>query len=146
VHQPLHGAEHANDAGGNQVPVVRGDNVWGTNLHSYWDTDTIHRLGSSPEAIAKDLIAGDDATNFAAWTGGSSADWAQESYVVAVNYAYRIGATQRDCKISKRSGGFTVEHCYVLDDTYAANAAGQARRRLQQAGARLAQTIINALQ
>ena len=48
VHQPLHAADH-HDAGGNGVLVLFGRQTVGEQLHAYWDTTVVKRLGKDPE-------------------------------------------------------------------------------------------------
>jgi hypothetical protein len=151
VHQPLHAAERDHDRGGNSVYVVVGDNVWGTNLHSYWDTNTVSRLGSSPELIAAALLADITPAKRTAWTAGAPNDqalaWANASYGKARIYAYdRLPHTHRSCRISHRDAPATTESCIVIHKTYATAATGQARRQLEMAGVRLAHVIVEALE
>lgn len=112
VHQPLH-AGFRHDAGGNDFEVT-----WhgrSTELHRIWDStmlDTAHlssgryarRLRAAPTAIA---------------TGGSPAEWAQES-----------------CRIDRDGGVYPPGH--VIDAAYMRRERPIAERRLRQAGARLA--------
>jgi len=150
IHQPLHAAERNNDSGGNGVFVVVGNNVNGTTLHGYWDTNTVSRLGSTPQKIADALAADITPAKWNSWTSGAGTDralpWATASYQVAKTYAYDgLPTKKRSCKIRHRDGTVTTETCIEIDQTYAKAATGQARTQLQMAGVRLADTIINAL-
>jgi len=145
VHQPLHAAQHNNDQGGNLVYVVTGKAKNGSNLHSFWDTATVGRLGSSPDTISAALISDISASDIAMWRQGGPRDWAMESYQVARDVAYRTPSKTRSCTIRARDGSSKAETCIVLDGIYRANAAGAAQTRLEAAGVRLAWVISEAL-
>ncbi|WP_304190129.1 S1/P1 nuclease [Phenylobacterium aquaticum] len=150
VHQPLHAAERNNDAGGNAVPVVLGQNTWGLPLHSYWDDNVVHNLGSTPDAVATALIADITPAKRKAWTSGAPADqalaWANESFPVAREYAYaKLPTKTRACKISDRHGPPKTPDCFVIDTDYANAASIQGRVQLEKAGVRLADLVLQAL-
>ena len=149
VHQPLHGADD-HDLGGNEKFIVTGNAKNGSNLHSYWDTNTVHRLGSTPEKIADSLIEDISASDIAAWTPSSAPDptwaWADESFGIASKAYSKLPKKKRSCKIRKRDGSTLQTTCIVISNTYATWATGKARRRLQMAGVRLAAVIREALQ
>jgi len=145
VHQPLHAAERHDDQGGNLVYVVAGSARYGTNLHSFWDRDTVKRLGSTPEALSGTLIADISGADRAAWQQGTSRDWAMESYQIAHDNAYRTPAQHRSCVIKEFNKPAHTESCIVLDDTYRVAAAGKVHQRLEMAGVRLAWVISQAL-
>ena len=155
LHQPLHASDN-HDRGGNEVPVVWGTNTSGTNLHSYWDTNTVHRIGSTPELVAAALIADIRPTDAAKWSGqtpvsGGGRDprltaWALESFGAAKTLTYgRLSTTTRTCKITKRDKPPTMEACRMINPAYAIAATGQARKQLQKAGVRLAALLIESL-
>lgn len=151
VHQPLHDAERNKDRGGNEVPVVVGQNAWGTSLHGYWDTNVIHRLGSTPEAIAGVLNAELDQNIPADWVATASdartLTWATDGYAIADNWAYaKLSDTTRTCRIAVRNKPPKIEPCHVISTTYAQDATGKARGQLERAGVRLAAVITEALQ
>jgi S1/P1 Nuclease len=149
VHQPLHAADN-HDAGGNNVFVVTGSAKNGTNLHSYWDSNTVRRLGSTPQNVADALIGDIDASDTAAWASSTAADptwaWADESFAIATDAYSKLPKKKRSCKERKRDGSTIQARCVVISDAYAIWATGQARRRLQMAGVRLAAVIREALQ
>ena len=149
VHQPLHAADR-HDTGGNDVFVVTGTGKNGTNLHSYWDSNTVSRLGSAPQKVADAIIGDIDASDLAAWTSSPAADptwaWADESFAIASKAYTKLPKKKRSCKIRKRDGTTIQTTCIVISNTYAIWATGQARRRLQMAGVRLAAVIKEALQ
>ena len=150
LHQPLHAAEHDHDQGGNKVLVVSGSAQYGDTLHGYWDSKTVSRMGSSPQAISTALIAAMDQTltpaDLADWRRGGPRDWAQESFQIAKTSAYDIPAITRPCLIKDYDKPPKHEVCRVLPTTYAVDATGQARRQLEKAGVRLAYVIGQALQ
>lgn len=149
VHQPLHAADNR-DAGGNTVYVVTGHANNGTNLHSYWDSNTVRRLGSTPQKVADALLTDISLSDIAAWTTGAAADptwgWADESYAVAQKAYSKLPKKRRSCKERKKDGSTFQTQCLVISSAYATWATGQARQRLQMAGVRLATVIREALQ
>ena len=150
-HQPLHAAEHKDarghgDQGGNLVNVVTGTQKNSTNLHSYWDSSTVKRLGSSPETIAPVLIKGISAADVAQWQAGSPSDWAMESFAVARDVAYgQLPKRTRACAIRSRNGPPTTGRCRQLTQSYVLAATGKARHQLQIAGVRLAFVVHQSL-
>jgi hypothetical protein len=149
VHQPLHAADN-HDSGGNDVFIVTGKAKNGSNLHSYWDSNTVRRLGSTPEKVSNALIADIDSSDITAWTSATAADstwaWADESFAVASKAYSKLPKTKRACTVRKRDGTKIQTTCVVISNTYAIWATGQARKRLQMAGVRLANVIREALQ
>ena len=154
IHQPLHASDN-HDRGGNEVPVVWGKKASGTNLHSYWDTETVHRLGRTPELVADALIADIRATDIVAWSGTAPSDagrdprlaaWALESFAVSKLTTYgQLPKATRACTITPRGKPPTTEACRVIDPAYAIAATGQARKQMQKAGVRLAALLIETL-
>jgi hypothetical protein len=148
VHQPLHAADN-HDFGGNNVFVVTGNATRGTNLHSYWDSNTVHRLGSTSDKVADALMTDITTSDIAAWTSGLDSNatwkWADESFSIASKAYSKLPKKKRACKV--RKGDKTIQTtCIVISDAYAVWATGQARKRLQMAGVRLAAVIRKALQ
>jgi hypothetical protein len=112
VHQPLH-AGYRHDAGGNDFQVR-----WqgqGTNLHRIWDSAMLDDAHLSTAQYTRRLLA--ERTPIA--TGGTPAEWAQES-----------------CRIDRDDGVYPSSH--VIDEAYMQRERPIAERRLRQAGARLA--------
>lgn len=145
VHQPLHAAEHKNDQGGNKVLVVAGKAKYGDKLHGYWDSVTVARLGSGPEALSAALIKDISPADLQAWRKGGPRDWAMESFQGAKDVAYNLPATTRPCLIRGYDKPPTQEICHLLSDDYQAAAAGRAQQQLEMAGVRLAWVIGKAL-
>jgi hypothetical protein len=86
IHQPLRAADD-NDRGGNQKKVsVAGQHPG--NLYHFWDDVLVEQLGPDVKKIASDLITHISKDNVQAWSQGTSADWARDSFQIAKNDAY----------------------------------------------------------
>ncbi len=81
LHQPLHAADSL-DLGGNTKRVSTQGFRLG-NLHHFWDTSFVAQLGVNPETIAADPRGHLFDDQGAAWSKGTPADWAMETFVVA---------------------------------------------------------------
>lgn len=126
--QPLHCADN-HDRGGNEVRVVLdGDR---TNLHRIWDTEVVKALGSAPATVATQLSAQITPGEKAAWSKGTPASWANQSWAIAKHdvYADLPGTGSTDAPIA-------------LPRDYPREKSGIAARQLQRAGVRLA-AILN---
>jgi hypothetical protein len=141
VHQPLHGADHE-DRGGNCVAILTSPNAAPSNLHAYWDTAVVLRLGETPEATATKLTAKITPRDVAAWTprGGITREtvltWAAESLGVARSSAYDL-PSKPNCAAHAAPELLTAE--------YQAKAEAAAALSLEQAGVRLAASLNEAL-
>jgi hypothetical protein len=149
LHQPLHGADNANDHGGNKVLIdyfgVTSDNGYPLSLHWVWDTSIIeHRLGvkegplsqanleaKRAAAIEANEIDRHFGKSLAAEAARSSdpAVWAMESHDAAKRWVYpgvvAVGATPPATPIT-------------LGAAYQARSWPVIERRLDLAGLRLA--------
>jgi hypothetical protein len=123
LHQPLHAADQQ-DRGGNTKRVSAQDSARG-NLHSYWDTDFVRRLGTDDKLVAASLIAMITPADLAEWRKGSTADWAQESYQIAKSQVYG--------KLPQPNS----DGSYMLDRDYVDNATQIVSLQLRKAGVRL---------
>ena len=127
VHQPLHASDHQ-DRGGNCVRIALGGPRT-SNLHAFWDTGVLEPLGSDPAAAAALLASRITPAQAAAWSGGTAADWAQESLGEAKAVAYTLntpaGCSQDVAPISPPAA-------------YVASAQAAADLQLEKAGVRLA--------
>jgi S1/P1 Nuclease len=124
MHQPLH-AGRAADQGGIDIPVsYRGQT---TNLHFFWDTNLVELETGSEEEIAKRLSANLTKEERLKWQAGNFKQWTNESLLLVRSHAYNIG--------------LSVE----LSDDYVEKARPIVRRRLAQAGIRLAWLLNSAL-
>ncbi len=130
VHQPLHVGRGA-DRGGNDIRIS-----WQglpANLHETWDTLLIERERIIARQYAEELLYELTPGEREAWSGGSPADWAEESWHLANTSAYRL------------PDGTPVVSGMRLGRRYAQAAAPVIDRRLTQAGLRLARLIREAL-
>jgi hypothetical protein len=117
MHQPLH-AGRAMDQGGIDISVsYRGQT---TNLHFFWDTNLVELETGNEEEIAKRLTANLTEKERLKWQAGDPKQWTDESLMLARSHAYKTGSS--------------VE----LPDDYVEKARPIVRRRLAQAGIRLA--------
>jgi hypothetical protein len=153
LHQPLHAADN-HDRGGNDVRVKGAGSSPG-NLHHYWDTVFVRRLGTRTDDVARELIAGISDHDRRAWSGGSPADWAKESFQIARTHVYGPlqhtgGLSDTDARagagtevIAGISGGGPLRPI-TLDARYEADAVGIVTGQLQRAGLRLARLLNDA--
>jgi hypothetical protein len=80
LHQPLHTADD-HDAGGNRKRVTA-DGFRPGNLHHFWDTEFVERLGRDPQQVAAGLIAQTTDVQGQVWSQGTAADWAKETFAL----------------------------------------------------------------
>lgn len=132
LHQPLH-ASTEHDQGGN-LKHVSADSLQPANLHRYWDVEFVRALGDDPPQVASELIAHITAADRAAWSRGSVADWALESYAIAKAVAYEP-LPAPDARGE-----------YRLSAGYVNGAVAAVRMQLSRAGVRLAWLLNRALQ
>ena len=124
VHQPLHAADD-HDAGGNRkLAAVEG--LHSGNLHSFWDTQFVKRLGADPRKVAANLIGQISETQRQEWSGGKPTDWAIEGFALARNDAYGL--------LPAPSG----QNTYSLPQEYVEQAVRDVALQLSRAGVRLA--------
>jgi hypothetical protein len=123
LHMPLHVGEN-HDNGGNTLQVRWYDH--GSNLHRVWDSGIIDEARRGEDGWLTDLVALDtDEARGKAQTG-SVEDWATES-LLAAREVYQDPATGRRMKSGAKLGDACQERSLPV-----------AKRRLYQAGARLA--------
>ncbi|HWH76425.1 MAG TPA: S1/P1 nuclease, partial [Candidatus Binatus sp.] len=89
VHQPLHAADRK-DRGGNDVAVLFGNRTEPDNLHAYWDTHLVERLGEDPRKVAVALSQQISKAKAQNWSNGTVRDWAKESFERAKKVAYNF--------------------------------------------------------
>ena len=123
LHQPLHVGDN-HDKGGNRTQVRFYDR--GTNMHRLWDSDMIERAGDDEDFWLADLALLDTPANREAAMRGSVEDWATES-LLAARAAYQVPET-----------GMRIKSGQKLADAYQEANLPVVRRRLFQAGVRLA--------
>lgn len=129
LHQPLHAADN-HDRGGNDVRVTGAGSAPG-NLHHYWDTVFVERLGKSAAEVSRELITRISDDSRRAWSGDSPADWANESFGIARDHVY--GPLHGKART------------LTLDARYEADAGDIVAGQMQRAGLRLARLLNNAL-
>ncbi len=139
--QPLHTADN-HDRGGNDVRVKGAGSPPG-NLHHYWDTVFVRRLGTRADDVSRELIAGISDDDRRAWSGGSPADWAKESFQIARNHVY--GPLQHTSAHSGTGADVDPRGTIALDARYEADARNIVAGQLQRAGLRLARLLNDAL-
>lgn len=136
LNQPLHAAD-AHDRGGNCervwfTPVGGfGLRVWPVeeaSLHRYWDDVGVEALGRSPQEIAAELEQRMTRREIEAWSGGTPADWALETFAVGRDVAYRYGGPL----------ACTSYAAIPLTRAYQAQAKQVTGEQLSRAGIRLA--------
>jgi len=123
LHMPLHVGDN-HDKGGNRTQVRFYNR--GTNMHRLWDSDMIQRAGDDEDFWLADLAPLDTPANRDAAMRGSVEDWATES-LLAARAAYRVPET-----------GMRIKPGQKLADSYQEANLPVVRRRLYQAGVRLA--------
>ncbi|CAM3635630.1 S1/P1 nuclease [Roseateles saccharophilus] len=133
IHQPLHSSDH-HDKGGNGVAIEAPPSKAQGNLHAYWDTQLVQKLGSTVPVAAAAVAKLITAQNVALWSSGSIEDWAGESNARAKDTAYNFSGEKT----------FVDDHGgvgEVLDAQYAARALPVAKEALAKAGVRLANLL-----
>jgi nuclease S1 len=105
VHQPLHAIDDADEGGNLKRVSARG--MRSGNLHHFWDTEFVRRLGGDPQAVSQMLLAHISSSDISAWQRGGAADWARESFslATAVGYDALPRPTER--------GGYRLPAAYV---------------------------------
>jgi hypothetical protein len=127
LHQPLHASDDA-DQGGN-AKRVRAPGRSSGKLHHYWDTEFVRALGHDAPGLAQQLIAGIQPADVKAWSSGSAADWAKESFEIGRQFVY--------AKLPAPKLGM-----YSLSAAYVKGAKQITASQLRKAGVRLA-AILN---
>ena len=87
MHQPMHAGDRG-DLGGNRFAASYGMIAGRTNLHSIWDGFLAERSISTPPPDAAGLLAELSPAERESAKQGSVADWAQESWQAARDFAY----------------------------------------------------------
>lgn len=131
MHQPLHAADH-HDRGANCIRIA---SPRLTNLHAYWDVDTVTQLGGSPRAIADSLDRQITPELMHTWTQGSTRSWALEAHELARRDAYALPDLP-GCRARRTVG---------LSPAYRERALEDTALQLKRAGVRLAAILNGAL-
>jgi S1/P1 Nuclease len=103
------------------------------NLHHFWDTEWVQRLGSDPREVAGTIVARMSDEERRAWSRGKPTDWVMESFDIGRKDAYGL---------LSESG---VRGLYWLNDRNVNAAVRDVRLELSCAGARLAVVLNRAL-
>ncbi len=130
IHQPLHTANNHDSDGSKTLVLIRDRKV---NLHAVWDGYLVQPLGRSPKEITARLEHAITPNERRQWERGTPADWANESFQIALKEAYKKAIMGRD------SNAFTLPPDYVKDDSQIAAI------QLERAGVRLAMVLNTAL-
>jgi hypothetical protein len=122
MHQPLH-AGRGEDRNGTDITVsYRGET---NNLHLFWDINVVEMEEGSAEQVATRLEVGTTVEERIQWQSGDPKKWTDESFRLSRSNAYTVGESMN------------------LSDEYVATALTIVRRRLVQAGVRLAWLLNN---
>jgi hypothetical protein len=122
IHQPLH-AGRREDRGGIDIPVSYRAKT--TNLHLFWDINLVEIEEGTAEELANKLDTDITEKQRTKWQSGDPKKWTNESFRLS------------------RSNAYTVGEFIDLSDEYVATARRIVRRRLAQAGVRLAWLLNN---
>ena len=133
LHQPLHAADH-HDRGGNAVDVLYNKRTTPDNLHAYWDTHLVQKLGTDPRVVGAALNKKITKAKAAAWSKGAPGTWAQETFEKARDVAYDFSGEADD---TDEHGGTAKR----LDAVYDTRALPVVREQLSKAGVRLAAVL-----
>ena len=146
VNDPLLTIEQ-NDQGGRCVALMLPAAKTPVRLSAYWDdTLVVETAGKDPAKAAVQIVAGLTPADIQKWSGGSPADWAQESYNVAKEVTYSFAKDKPKEPASKysfpaRKG--EKDPCgpvplYQVDAGYRERAVAAVKEQLAKGGVRLA--------
>ena len=133
LHMPLH-VGHMDDRGGNLCQVRFPDQATGSNLHRVWDSGVIECLSRDEATWVAQVEPLASPESSRQWLQSDVEDWATESLKLAHDAYYFPAGTSKPLKSGAKLG-----------QPYADFAAPIIRRRLAQAGVRLAHEINEAL-
>ena len=132
LHQPLHASDD-HDQGGNAKRVAAPGGYM-NNLHHYWDTEFVARLGTDAATVAEQIIATITDAQRRLWSAGTAAEWAAESFSVGRTHTYGL------LPAADASGHYEISAAYVAD------AVDVVREQMAKAGVRLAFVLNRDLQ
>jgi len=132
IHQPLHSGDKG-DRGGNDRITAYGI-VPGLKLHGIWDGALAERAITSGD---RPIVRQYGEHERAELTGGAAADWGRESWQIARDFLYPNAFDREPC-----TGDLPRETALTQQDIV--EAAPIARRRVQQAGLRIATLLESA--
>ena len=120
------------------MPVLYGEITSPVNLHSYWDSHLVQQLGRDPRAVGAMLNGAITGAQAGAWSAGSTASWAEETFAQAKAVAYDFA----DAAPFTDANGVAGEK---LDAAYDQRALPVVREQLSKAGVRLAVVLNGAM-
>ena len=132
IHMPLHSGDKA-DRGGNDREAAYGI-VPGRNLHSIWDGPLAERAITTGD---RPIVRRYSAAERNALGGGEAADWGRESWQIARDFVYPNAFDREAC-----DNDLPDETALTQGDIV--EAIPVARRRVQQAGIRIAELLESA--
>lgn len=133
VHMPLHSGDNE-DQGGNNRKAAYGIKP-GLNLHGIWDGPLAERAISDP---AEPVVRRYAAAERAELTGGTPDDWGRESWEIARSFVYPTAFDSDDVCAAP----LPDETALTQDDIV--RGLPIAKRRVQQAGLRIADLLTSA--
>jgi hypothetical protein len=154
VNDPLFTIEH-NDQGGRCVALMLPAGKTAVRLSAYWDdTLVVEAAGKDPAKAAVQIVANLTPADIQKWSGGSPADWAQESYNVAKEVTYNFAKDKPKDSAAKytfpaRKG--EKDPCgpvpvYHVEAGYRDRAVAAVKEQLAKGGVRLAYLLRENLQ
>jgi hypothetical protein len=108
LRQPLRASDD-HDAGANQKRVSS-KGFTACNLHHFWDTELVQKLGTDPAQVAQTLTGNITDDQVQQWSQGTPTDSAMESFSVAKDHAYGLLP-------SAAKGSYCLPASYVNDAT-----------------------------
>jgi hypothetical protein len=160
VHQPLHASTHVDadtgkeDFGGNCVGILHGNATVPVRLHAYWDTNLVQKaLGRDVDEAADKVTPLLTRANVEKWSGGTTSDWAKESFEIAKTKVY-AGAIDHDPEMTdfefKDRHGQPDARCgpskvFRVDTSYDNRSVTVVKEQIAKAGLRLARLLQEAL-
>jgi hypothetical protein len=138
MHQPLHSSDNQ-DKGGNDVHLVFDGRP--TNLHSFWDTALVTRLGAEDALYPKFLEAARH--NRKRWAKGSVRDWAEQSHKAAQKTVY--GKLPKMALVIHPAGS-PPSPAIAVPAGYEHAVDSVVARQIEEAGVRLASLLNQTLQ
>ena len=152
VHQPMH-VSFQDDRGANSNVIETVDfdvDFEDLNLHGVWDYTIIaHNYGDDYEAISESFRAAITSEQKEAWRFDSPIEWANESYQITSSPAAKYCVWQQGaCWYTKDNMLLDTNepwHTLSIDVAYLERHAETVKKRIQQAGIRLAQLLNQSL-
>jgi hypothetical protein len=143
LHDPLYAIER-NDQSGNCVALLLPGAKDPVRLSGYWDDVLVAETqGRDPAKAAGEILAGLTAANIQKWSGGTPAEWAQESHAVAKSVVYSFVKEPPEGKYAFPSRKGEKDACgavpvYRVDAGYRDRGDAAVKDQLAKAGVRLA--------